>query len=230
MDHDIQRHTSAGSAPLRRNRPVIVGAALALLAGVIIAWMLLRGSEPSSEPPPASQAGLVIESGPADGRLDPAGPLRCFVAGQYVGELSLAECAERNGVATGALDVGIDETGALAAADQAGMMLTPLPPEEGVEPAPLDEQILAPSAPVAGPTALCLRHVGGQWRKVGDLDLNGCVQALFAGRCERPGNATYGRFGQQTLRLVTGRVEISSDNQTFRTLVSQGQNCTLPPA
>lgn len=225
MDHDTQRDPPAAPS---RNQLVIAGAALALLAGVVIAWMLMRSGETSTEPPPASQAGLVIESGPADGRLDPAGPLRCFVAGQFVGELSLADCARRNGVATDALDVGIDETGALAAADQAGMVLTPLPPEEGAEPPPEVEQLAPPPAVVAGPVALCLRHAGGQWRKVADTDLNGCVQALFAGRCERPGQATYGRFGQQTLRLVAGRVEISADNQTFRTLVAQGPNCSLP--
>ncbi|MGA0604519.1 hypothetical protein ACO2Q0_00840 [Phenylobacterium sp. VNQ135] len=213
----------------RRTGLVIAGALLALLAGAVIAWMLLRSGDAPTEAPPASQAGLVIESGPDDGRLDPAGPLRCFVAGQFVGELSLAECAQRNGVATDALDVGIDETGALAAADQAGVVLTPLPPEEGAEPAPEEnDPTLAPPEAV-GPVAACLRHSGGQWRRLVDTDLNGCVQALFAGRCERPGQATYGRFGQQTLRLVTGRVEISSDNQTFRTLVTQAPNCSVPP-
>jgi hypothetical protein len=54
-----------------------------------------------------------------------------------------------------------------------------------------------------------------------------CVQTLFAGRCERPGEATYGRWGAQTLRLVPGRVEVSGDNRTFRTLVEQGSNCSL---
>lgn len=215
--------------PQRRNGLLIAGAAVALLAGVVIAWMLLRSGEAPSQPPPASQAGLVIESGPADARLDPAGPLRCFVAGQFVGELSLSECAQRNGVATDALDVGIDETGALAAAEEAGMVLTPLPPEaEGTEPEP--DPALAPPAEAMGPVASCLRHAGGQWRRLPDTDLNGCVQALFAGRCERPGQASYGRWGQLTLRLVTGRVEVSTDNQSFRTLVTQAPNCSLPPA
>ena len=56
-----------------------------------------------------------------------------------------------------------------------------------------------------------------------------CVQILFAGRCEKPGGATYGRFGAQTLRLVAGRVEISDDNRTFRTLAPQAPDCSLPP-
>ncbi|WP_309092790.1 hypothetical protein [Phenylobacterium sp.] len=200
---------------------------------MVIAWLLMRGGQGEpAQPPPASQAGLVIESGPEDGRLDPAKPLRCFVEGQFVGELTLADCARRNGVATDALDVGIDETGALAAADQAGMVLTPLPPTD--EQAPVEDP--APSAfdePMAeptGPVATCWRHAGGRWRPVSETSLEACVQTLFAGRCERPGQAAYGRWGQQTLRLVTGRVEISPDNQSFRTLVNQGPGCRLPPA
>lgn len=217
--------------PTPRRTLVIVGAAVALLAGVLIAWLLMRGGQPPSEPPPASRAGLVIESGPEDARLDPAGPLRCFVEGRFVGEMSLSDCARRNGVATDALDVGIDETGALAAADQAGMVLTPLPPVEETqaedpEASAFDEPAAAPT----GPTAACWRHAGGQWRRLSDVSLEACVQTLFAGRCERPGRASYGRWGSQTLRLVTGRVEISPDNQTFRMLVPQGPGCTLPPA
>ena len=114
----------------RRTLLVLVGGALALLAGVVIATMLVgKSRNEDTPPPPASQGGLVVETGaPDDGRMDPARPLRCYVAGQYVGEITLAECAKRNGVATGALDVGVDPAGNLAAADQAGTMLTPLPP------------------------------------------------------------------------------------------------------
>src|SRR5678815_1274836 len=114
----------------RKTLFVLGGGAVALLAGLIIAGAMLAAQrrEPA-QPPPASSAGLVIDStGPEDARMDPAKPLRCFVAGQFVGELTLADCARRNGVATDALDVGLDETGALAAADQAGAVLTPLPP------------------------------------------------------------------------------------------------------
>ena len=76
----------------------------------------------------------------------------------------------------------------------------------------------------------CWRYSSGQWRKLpNDLPLGPCVQALFAGRCERPGGATYGRWGQQTLRLVPGRVEISSDDQSFRTLAEQGPGCAIGP-
>lgn len=225
-----QPPTEPTAAP-RRTGLVIAGAAVALMAGLLIAWLLVRGGQEPASPPPASQAGLVIESGPEDGKLDPAKPLRCFVEGQFVGELSLSECAQRNGVATDALDVGIDETGALAAADQAGMVLTPLPPVDdaaGVDPdaSAFEEPAVEP----VGPVAACWRHTGGQWRRLTETSLEACVQTLFAGRCERPGRAAYGRWGPQTLRLVTGRVEISSDNQSFRTLVEQGSGCSIPPA
>ena len=222
-------------APPRDRRLLfaLIGGALALLAGVAIAAFLVmdhRGER--APPPPASKGGLVIDAGPAEeGKLDPAKPLRCFVAGQFVGELTLAECAKRNGVATGALDVGVDETGALAAADQAGTVLTPLPPDASAQPTP--EAAPPESAPPeagGGPPGACWRYADGQWRKLTpDMTLGACVQTLFAGRCEKPGSATYGRWLQQTLRLVPGRVEVSGDNHSFRTLVEQGSGCAIPP-
>jgi hypothetical protein len=63
---------------------------------------------------------------------------------------------------------------------------------------------------------------------VGRLIRDGWVQTLFAGRCEKPGVATYGRWSQQTLRLVPGRVEISGDNRRFRPLVDQAAGCAIP--
>ena len=210
--------------------PILLGALLALAAGALIAWFLTRGGNAPSAPPPASQAGLVIDSSAADDGIDPTRPLRCFVEGQFVGELTLTDCARRNGVATDALDVGLDETGALAAADQ-GLLLTPLPPAETAE-APVEEAPFEaePPPPAVGPVATCWRHSSGQWRRLpADMGLNACVQTLFSGRCERPGQAAYGRWGQQTLRLVTGRVEISPDNQSFRTLTTQGPGCSLAP-
>ena len=206
----------------------LAGAAIALLAGLAIAWTMLAGQrrEPS-EAPPASSAGLVIDSaGTEDTHMDPAKPLRCFVAGQFVGEITLADCAKRNGVATDALDVGLDQTGALAATDQAGAVLTPLPPAENE--APQDEGAEAAPLPVNAAVGGCLRYDQGRWAKLpNDVSLNACVQALFAGRCERPGGATYGRWMQQTLRLVPGRVEISADNHSFRTLADQGVGCAI---
>ncbi|ALL13573.1 hypothetical protein [Caulobacter henricii] len=223
---------------LLKDRRIVLagGAALALLAGIGIAGALLGGKGKSSEPPPASRAGLIVETGRADDtKLDPARPLRCFVGGQFVGETTLAECAKKNGVATGALDVGVDETGALAAADQAGTVLTPLPPPT-METPPLPAAVPGP-APVpaattsTAPLAACWRYSGAEWRRLpGDITLNACAQALFGGRCERSGGATYGRWGEETLRLVPGRIEASSDNRSFHSVIEQGPNCSIPAA
>jgi len=223
---------------LLKDRRIVLagGAALALLAGLGIAVALLGGKGKPTEPPPASRAGLIVETGRADDtKLDPARPLRCFVGGQFVGETTLAECAKKNGVATGALDVGVDETGALAAADQAGTVLTPLPPPtidapptSAVSPGPAPSPATTASST---PLAACWRYSGAEWRRLpGDITLNACAQTLFAGRCERPGGATYGRWGEETLRLVPGRVEASSDNRSFHTVIDQGPNCSIPAA
>lgn len=220
-------------AKARRAIPlVVVGGVGALLAGAAIAWMLVRSDTSKPAAPPASEAGLIIDSSAGDdGRIDPAKPLRCFVQGRFVGELSLTDCARRNGVATDALDVGIDESGALAAAEQAGAALVPLPPAD-VTPSEFEATVAQPeptdiAAPAPGG---CWRHGGGRWRRLpGDMGLDACVQALFAGRCEKPGAASYGRWGQQTLRLVTGRIEISDDNRNFRGLVSQAPDCSIAP-
>ena len=209
----------------RRTVLVLAGAAVALSAGLAIAWALVaqhRGE--TMPPPPASRAGLVIDSsGVAEARLDPTKPLRCFVAGQFVGDLSLADCAKRNGVATGALDVGLDETGALAATQNAGTMLTPLPPQ------PTQPVAAAPVTPNVAATDTCWSHSPGGWRELGDMSRGACVQMVFAGQCEGTGQALYARWGEQTLRLVTGRVEISGDNRRFQLLAPQSPNCSIGP-
>jgi hypothetical protein len=224
-----------------KDRRIILagGGALALLAGLGIAVALMTGHDKKpDEAPPASRAGLIVETGrDDDSKLDPARPLRCFVGGTFVGEITLAECAKKNGVATGALDVGVDETGALAAADQAGTVLTPLPPTPTVS-APAATTPSSPSAPSTpasasanAPLGACWRYAGNEWRRLpGEITLNACAQQLFNGRCERSGGATYGRWGEETLRLVPGRVEISSDNRSFHTAFDQGPNCSVPNA
>lgn len=221
---------------LLKDRRVLLGggAALALVAGLGIALALMNGAKPAAEDPPASRGGLVVETGRADDtKLDPARPLRCFVGGQFVGETTLAECANKNGVATGALDVGVDETGALAAADQAGLVLTPLPPpaETVAVPAPVATPTAPTPAVSSTPLAVCWRYAGGEWRKQpGEITLNACAQQLYGGKCERPGGATYGRWGEETLRLVPGRVESSSDNRSFHSIIEQGPGCSIPSA
>ncbi|MFZ5670072.1 MAG: hypothetical protein ACOY4K_11305 [Pseudomonadota bacterium] len=216
---------------LLKDRRIVLalGGGVALLLGVLIAVAFTRGDRGPKAPPPASTGGLVVETGRDDDtRLDPARPIRCFVAGQFVGELTLTDCARRNGVATDALDVGVDETGALAAADVAGTLLAPLPPPPAASSAPSPVAAPAQPAPAQGPGAVCWRYAGG-WSQEGAMDLNACVQKLFAGRCEPRGGAAYGRWGTQTLRLVHDRIEISSDDRRFRTLVDQGPNCSIPP-
>lgn len=238
METPPARDAQPEPKPRRGGPPVVIlGGLGALLAGGAIAWALVGGDRGATPPPPAAEAGLVIDSsGVEDGRLDTGKPLRCFVQGQFVGELSLSDCARRNGVATDALDVGLDETGALAAAQQAGAQLVPLPPAEEGEPSGAEDSALPPAQTEGdeqadgAPAGTCWRHGGGRWRRVPEAgDLDACVQTLFAGRCERPGGAIYGRFGTQTLRLVAGKVEVSDDNRSFRTLAPQAPDCSLPP-
>ena len=220
---------------LKDRRVLLGGAAVALVLGLAIAFGVMHGSKSSTDDPPAARSGLVVETGRADEtRLDATRPLRCFVGGQFVGETTLAECAKKNGVATGALDVGVDETGALAAADQAGMVLTPLPPpaEAPTLPAPSATPVIPiPVAASGAPLAVCWRYQGSEWRKQpGEITLNACAQQLYSGKCERPGGATYGRWGDETLRLVPGHVESSSDNRSFHPIIEQGPGCSIPSA
>jgi len=225
---------------LKDRRVVLgLGALAAIVLGALIALFIARGSKGPDGPPPASQGGLVVEQGRDDDtKLDAARPIRCFVEGQFVGEVTLAECAKRNGVATGALDVGVDETGALAASGQTGAIVAPLPPQgEPVPPvvaqAPSQPQSPAtPATPAPASVAdggACWSYAGASWTKLETMSLNACVQRLYAGKCERGGRASYGRWGQQTLRLVPGKVEISDDNRRFRTLVRQSRDCSIDP-
>lgn len=222
---------------LLKDRRVLLGggAALAVIAGLAVAFALMGGKDRKpAEDPPASRGGLIVETGRSDDTKlnDPARPLRCFVGGQFVGETTLAECAKKNGVATGALDVGVDETGALAAADQAGTVLTPLPPPTVAAPVATPATTPAASGATSAPSAplaVCQRYLGGQWNKLpGEITQNACIQQLFAGKCERPGGATYGRWGDETLRLLPGRVEASSDNRSFHLVVEQAASCAIP--
>lgn len=219
---------------LKDRRVVLgLGALLAIVLGALIALGIANGSKGPDEPPPASQGGLVVENGRDDDtKLDAARPIRCFVESQFVGEITLAECAKRNGVATGALDVGVDETGALAASGQTGAIVAPLPPSDRTPPVVAQTPPTADPSPAPTPVAdgnACWRYADATWTKLESMSLNACVQRLYAGQCERPGRATYGRWGQQTLRLVPGKVEISDDNRRFRTLARQDRNCSIDP-
>jgi hypothetical protein len=210
---------------------IAIGAGLAVVAAVVIALIFSAGRERNPAPPPAAQGGLTVDVADAP-ELNTTRELRCFVDGQYIGLATLSDCARRNGVATDALDVGIDETGALAAAPTAAFAPPPsAPPVEltEAEQPPLTEP--QPDEPSVQPAsgATCLRHTGSDWRSLSSsMSLNACVQALYSGTCVRPGEALYGRWGDLTLRLVPRRVEQSSDNSRFRTLAEQDRSCTFP--
>jgi hypothetical protein len=209
------------------------GGAAALLLGLGAALLFVARAPKSSGPPPASKGGLVVEQGRDTATLDPGRPLRCFVGGQMVGEMTLADCAKKNGVATRALDLGVDATGGLAAASDSGPVVQSLTPQEAQQvPAQGPPAVPPGVAPVASgpgaPVAPCWRR-DADWRRLPtDLTLNACVQALYAGRCIKAGEAAYGRWGEETLRLFQRRIEASVDNRTFRPLVEQGPNCSTP--
>ncbi|HVL40832.1 MAG TPA: hypothetical protein VM348_01665, partial [Brevundimonas sp.] len=96
---------------------IAIGAGLAIVAAVVLALVFSSGRR-NDGPPPAAQGGLTVDVADAP-ELNTTRELRCFVNGQFIGMATLTDCARRNGLATDALDVGIDETGALAAAPTA---------------------------------------------------------------------------------------------------------------
>jgi hypothetical protein len=232
------RHSEDLERPPRRSRtPLIVAGVGGLVAaglGAAAAFGVFREDPVDDTPPPAAEGGLKVEVENAQGgdRIDPARPLRCFVEGRFVGEVTVAECAKRNGVAAQAMDVGLDKQGELAAVvavpdPLAGIINAEPAPAPVAEPAV--EPYRPPPTPTSGPTGECMRHAGGEWRRLGEaLQLDTCVQILFQGRCEPAGSASYGRWSGQTIRLVTGRVEIAPDGANFRTLVEQDASCMLP--
>lgn len=225
------------------NRVILaIGAGLAVLAAIVMALVFGGSREPTSGASPADErGGLQVDLADAPA-LEPTRQLRCFVDGQFIGMATLSDCARRNGLATDALDVGLDEEGNLAAAPTAAFAPPPALPDARTSASVADpgpnvgtpvemtdgQPQLQPRAErVAG--VPCLRFTGSEWRQIsGDMSLNQCVQALYAGTCVRPGDAQYGRHGNLTLRLVPRRVEQSNDNARFRILADQDRNCQFP--
>jgi hypothetical protein len=212
-----------------RRVQLTIGAAVALLAGLALAIGLALRPDADEGPPPASQGGLVIQTGHEEvQKLDPARPLKCYVSGRLAGEMTVAECARKNGVATGSLDVGMAPTGGLAAAAPANVSLPPPPPPPPDAAAGDAEASAGDEGDEAGARP-CFSFSGGGWSRVpGGGTLNACVQTLFTGQCVAPGAAVYGRWGGKVLRLVLGRVEISDDGKAFRTLAFQTGVCAVP--
>ncbi|NJC39978.1 hypothetical protein GGQ87_000236 [Brevundimonas alba] len=210
---------------------IAIGAGLAVVAAVVIALLFSGGRDRDPAPPPAAQGGLTVDLADAP-ELNTTRELRCYVDGQFAGMATLADCARRNGLATDALDVGVDETGALVALPAAPVIEPPVEVvDAGTQPiveTPEPGQAEQPAAQMASGSQ-CLRHTGSDWRALSsNMSLNACVQALYSGTCVRPGDALYGRWGNTTLRLVPRRVEQSPDNNRFSTLVEQNQSCQFP--
>ena len=211
---------------------IAIGAAAAVVIAVIVGLLLTRGGDSASDaPPPAAQGGLTVAVADAPG-LDSTRELRCYVDGQFVGMATLTDCARRNGLATDALDVGVDATGALVAAPTASLTPPPVaPPTEMTENLPdaNPADSTQSTQPASQSGGQCMRYTGSDWRTVSSGgSLNQCVQELYAGTCVRPGEALYGRWGETTLRLVPRRVEQSPDNNRFRTFAEQDRSCQFP--
>jgi hypothetical protein len=217
---------------LLKDRRVILigGGALALTAGLAVAVVVAMRQSDVDAPPPASEGGLMVQTGREDTvKLDPARPLRCFVNGRLVGEMPVSDCAHRNGVATGALDVGVDASGALAVAATPSTDVAPPPPPPAEDPGATPATVAPGDDVAAGGEKGCWGYEGGSWRRSPmDMSLNACVQSLFAGQCVRPGGAAYGRWGERDVRLVLGRVEIAGDDGGFKVLARQQGGCAIP--
>ncbi len=214
-----------------------LGAGAAVLAGVAMAALLAKGgAAPGNTTADQPERGLQVQMGADEAKLDPNRMLRCFVGGKFVGQASLADCAKKNGVSAQALDVGLDQSGELAAAS-GDTPLQPLPPSDAAAantvaptpPAAIPEPKPVVSASTAG-VGDCLRFSGDGWRDAagGAATINACIQALFPARCPKAGEAVYGRWSGQTLRLVPGRVEISSNNRDFHPIAEQNpKDCAI---
>jgi hypothetical protein len=236
---------------LRDQRVLAFGGAAAVLVvamGVAV-WLAMADDGSDPDPPPPGQ-GLTVQVGrTADPKLDASRPLRCFVNGLPVGEMPVADCARRNGVVPGAMSVGIDTTGSLAAAKGPTTEIVPLPPASSPQdlgmPDPVDTADASPPAPpapeadgspgaaqvasdAAAPSGArgCWRYQSGDWQESsGQVSLGECARALFAGQCVMPGEALYGRWGNRTLRLTPDGVELSSDSRSFRILTRRRGAC-----
>ena len=231
-----------------RDRRVLAGfgAAVAVLLAVCAALLLGRTPRSSEPVPPTASSnitgsvagGLKVEMGKAP-KLESDTSVRCFVNGQFVGMQTAADCAQKNGVKPGGLDVGLDQSGAIAAGG-GDTRLQPLANEDagGGDAGPsTDAASDDPTAPAArtgfasGPPAECRRYAAGGWRTTAQgTSLDACVHALFDGRCPTPGQVVYGRWGGLTLRDSPGRIDASSNNRDFSPLAPQyPADCSIPP-
>ena len=224
-----------------------LGAAVAVVLAVGAALLLGRSPHSTEPAPPVESSnitgsaagGLKVEMGKAP-KLESDTSVRCFVNGQFVGMQTAADCAQKNGVKPGGLDVGLDQSGAIAAGG-GDTRLQPLANGDsgdddtggpGADAASDD-----PTAPAArtgfasGPPSECRRYAAGGWRTTGQgVSLDACVHTLFDGRCPMPGQVVYGRWAGLTLRDSPGRIDASSNNRDFSPLAPQyPADCSIPP-
>ena len=211
-----------------------------VIAGLTLSLVVLSRSG-AVRGPGSSAQGLVVQTDHDDDiKLDPKRPLRCFVGGLFVGEMPVSACASRNGVGVGALDVGVDTSGALVGAKASTGEVAPPPPttagasELSGAADPMQEAQSAgdegsgPSTSSGAPTKTCWRYAEAAWTRLPELmSRSACLQTLYDGRCLSPGSASYGRWGDRTLRLTAGRIEVSSDNRVFKTIAQQGPGCSV---
>ncbi len=147
-------------------------------------------------------------------RLPDDRQLGCFVDGRLIGQRTVADCARRNGVPAGSLDVGLANAVAGPAAATAPADTSPRGASAG------------PSS--AAQTGDCARYDGGAWVKVAEAaSLSACVRALFDGQCLAEGVVARGRWADQLLRLSGGRVEISASGAPYRLVATQSDGCAL---
>ena len=229
-----------------------LGGAVVLVVAVGAASLLSRSPRLPDTAAPANTTessnitgsaagGLKVEMGKAP-RVESDTSVSCFVKGQFVGMQRAADCAQKNGGAPGGLDVGLDQSGAIAAAAGGGdTHLQPLANGEGDDGSaaddsgPMQQASADPTEPgVRGyadaPPADCRRYSAGAWRAGGQpVSLDACVHTLFDGRCPPPGQVVYGRWGGLTLRDSPGRIDASSNNRDFSALAPQyPADCSIP--
>jgi hypothetical protein len=108
---------SAHARPKGPGRLLAWGAGFALVGGVAIAVALLPRHSALADDGGGPGATLQIHRYVArPNRLTPGALLPCYVAGVPIGSLSVPDCGQRNGVASGQLDVGLSPR--VAAADE----------------------------------------------------------------------------------------------------------------
>jgi hypothetical protein len=215
----------------------------ALIAGVVVlialggAFGMLhhgRGGDENTASPSSNELQVVMGNAP---KVEADTSVRCFVKGQFVGMDTAADCAQKNGVAPGALDVGLDQSGAIAA----GGGDSHLQPLASAKPDNTNDDKPDAADASAGdgdsrtyadmPAADCKAYAPGGWRSVGQgVGLDACVHTLFDGRCPAPGQVVYGHWGGLTLRASPGRIDVARNNRDFSPLAPQyPADCSIPP-